>query len=42
LLKNNPIDKLVIVGDHPAPFLKNDERDFYSKKYVPTIILSKE
>jgi hypothetical protein len=42
LLKNNPIDKLVIVGDHPAPFLKNDERAFYSKKLVPAIIISKE
>jgi len=33
---------LVIVGDHPAPFLKNDERAFYSKKLVPAIIISKE
>jgi hypothetical protein len=42
LLKKYPIDKLVIVGDHPPPFLKNSERAFYSKKYVPAIILSKE
>ena len=42
LLKKYPIDKLVIVGDHPPPFLKNSERAFYSKKYVPAIIISKE
>ena len=42
LLKNYPIDKLVIVGDHPPPFLKNSERAFYSKKYVPAIIISRE
>jgi hypothetical protein len=42
LLKKYPIDKLVIVGDHPPPFIKNSERAFYSKKLVPAIILSRQ
>lgn len=42
LLKKYPIDKLVIVGDHPPPFIKNSERAFYSKKLVPAIIITKE
>jgi len=41
LLEKYPIDKLVIVGDHPAPFVNTNERDFYSKKWVPAIIIKK-
>lgn len=41
LLEKYPIDKLVIVGDHPAPFVNTNERDFYSKKWVPAIVIKK-
>ena len=41
ILEKYPIDKLVIVGDHPAPFVNTSERDFYSKKWVPALIIKK-
>lgn len=41
ILEKYPIDKLVIVGDHPAPFVNTNERDFYSKKWVPALIIKK-
>jgi hypothetical protein len=41
LLEKYPIDKLVVVGDHPAPFVNTNERDFYSRKWVPAIIIKK-
>lgn len=41
ILEKYPVDKLVIVGDHPAPFVNTNERDFYSKKWVPALIIKK-
>jgi hypothetical protein len=41
LLEKYPINKLVIIGDHPPPFLKPTERGFYSTKLVPAVIISK-
>ena len=41
LLKKYPINKLVIVGDHPPPFLTEFERSHYATKYVPALIIQK-
>ena len=41
LLKQYPVDKLVIVGDHPPPFLTEFERSHYATKYVPALIIQK-
>ena len=41
LLKKYPLNKLVIVGDHPPPFLTEFERSQYATKYVPTLIIQK-
>ena len=35
----NNIHKVVIVGDHPPPFLKSNERNLYSSKFVPSVTL---
>lgn len=40
LLKKYPVDKLVIVGDHPPPFLTESERSHYSSKFVPALIIT--
>lgn len=41
LLKKYPVNKLVIVGDHPPPFLTEFERSRYATKYVPALIIQK-
>ncbi len=41
LLKKCPVDKLVIVGDHPPPFLTESERGYYSPKFVPALIIER-
>jgi len=41
LLKKYPVDKLVIVGDHPPPFLSESERSHYSSKFVPALIIER-
>ena len=41
LLKKYPVDKLVIVGDHPPPFLTESERSHYSSKFVPALIIER-
>jgi hypothetical protein len=41
LLKKYPVHKLVIVGDHPPPFLTEFERSHYATKYVPALIIQK-
>lgn len=42
LLKQYPVDKLVIVGDHPPPFLTESERSHYSSKFVPALIIERK
>jgi hypothetical protein len=42
LLKQYPVDKLVIVGDHPPPFLTESERSHYSSIFVPALIVEKK
>jgi hypothetical protein len=42
LLKIYPVDKLIIVGDHPPPFLTESERSYYSFKFVPALIIEKK
>jgi hypothetical protein len=42
LLKTYPVDKLVIVGDHPPPFLTESERSHYSSMFVPALIIEKK
>ena len=39
-LSKSRIEKIVLVGDHPPPFLEKSEREFYSPKNVPTIMLT--
>lgn len=41
LLKKYPVDKLVIVGDHPPPFLTESDRSHYSSKFVPALIVER-
>jgi hypothetical protein len=31
------IERVVVVGDHPPPFLQSSERDLYSSKFVPSL-----
>jgi hypothetical protein len=31
------IQRVVVVGDHPPPFLQSSERDLYSSKFVPCL-----
>jgi len=31
------IQRVVVVGDHPPPFLQSGERDLYSSKFVPSL-----
>ncbi len=40
LLKQYPVNKLVIVGDHPPPFYTRKELDRYSSKFVPAVIIT--
>ena len=42
LLKKYPVDKLVIVGDHPPPFLTESERSHYSSRFVPALIVERK
>lgn len=42
LLKKYPVDKLLIVGDHPPPFLTESERRHYSSMFVPALIIEKK
>ena len=42
LLHKYPLDKLVIVGDHPPPFLLKPERNLYQEKLVPALIITKK
>ena len=42
LLQKFPINKLVIVGDHPPPFLLMQERNLYQEKLVPALIITKK
>jgi hypothetical protein len=37
-----PVDKLIIVGDHPPPFLTESERSNYSSMFVPALIIEKK
>lgn len=39
LISENGIQKVVLVGDHPPPFLKSSERNLYSSKFVPSLIV---
>ncbi len=39
LIYNNSIQKVVVVGDHPPPFLKSSERSIYSAKFVPSLMI---
>lgn len=41
LLKTYPVDKLVILGDHPPPFLTESERSHYSSTFVPALIIER-
>lgn len=41
LLKKYPVNTLVIVGDHPPPFLTTKERSNYSTKFVPALIIKR-
>jgi len=41
LVKKYPVNKLVIVGDHPPPFLTEFERSHHATKYVPALIIQK-
>ena len=41
LLKKYPVDKLVIVGDHPPPFLTEFEKSHYSSQFVPALIIER-
>lgn len=38
---SNKFQKLIVVGDHMPPFLKKDDRSFYSDQFVPYFIISK-
>jgi phosphoglycerol transferase MdoB-like AlkP superfamily enzyme len=40
LLKKYPVNKVVIVGDHPPPFFTRKEIDQYSTKFVPAVIIT--
>jgi hypothetical protein len=40
LIIENNIQKVVLVGDHPPPFLKKIEREVCSAKFVPDLIIS--
>lgn len=40
-LDSNKFQKLIIVGDHMPPFLKKEDRAFYSDKFVPYCIVTK-
>lgn len=40
-LNSNKFQKLIIVGDHMPPFLKKDDRAFYSNQFVPYCIITK-
>jgi hypothetical protein len=40
LLKQYPVNKVVIVGDHPPPFFTRKEIDQYSTKFVPAVIIT--
>ncbi len=40
LLKKYPVNKLVIVGNHPPPFFTRNELDQYSTKFVPAVIIT--
>jgi hypothetical protein len=42
LLKKYPVDKLVIVGDHPPPFLTGSEKSHYSSQFVPALIVERK
>lgn len=42
LLKKYPVVKLVIVGDHPPPFLTEFERSHYSSRFVPALIVERK
>ena len=42
LLKKYPVDKLVIVGDHPPPFLTESEKSHYSSQFVPALIVERK
>jgi hypothetical protein len=41
LIKKYPVDEVVIVGDHPPPFLTTKERSNYSTKFVPALIIKR-
>jgi hypothetical protein len=38
---SNKFQKLIIVGDHMPPFLKKEDRAFYSDQFVPYCIVTK-
>jgi hypothetical protein len=40
LLNKFQMDKVVIVGDHPPPFIYNTERNLYLKDFVPAFIIT--
>jgi hypothetical protein len=42
LLRKYPVNKLVIVGDHPPPFLTESERNHYSSEFVPALIIERK
>jgi hypothetical protein len=42
LLKEYPVNKLVIIGDHPPSFLTESEKSNYSSMFVPALIIEKK
>ena len=41
-LDSSKFQSILIVGDHMPPFVKKGDRFFYSKEYVPYLIVSKQ
>jgi hypothetical protein len=39
---SNKWNKILVVGDHPPPFLSPGDRNFYSNQIVPYIVLTKK
>ena len=39
---SNKWNKILVVGDHPPPFLSPGDRNFYSNQVVPYLVLTKK
>ncbi len=42
LLRKYPITTLILVGDHPPPFITNQERAVFRDGYVPALIIKRK